>query len=60
VLHGSVYEFLRNDKFDSADFFINRAGRNKPVLRYNQFGASAGGRDCQRPDLFRNSSGGPQ
>jgi len=43
VLHGSLYEFLRNDKFDSADFFINRAGRNKPVLRYNQFGASAGG-----------------
>src|SRR5690242_15198820 len=35
ALHGSVYEFLRNDKFDSGDFFTNRAGRNKPVLRYN-------------------------
>jgi hypothetical protein len=43
ALHGSVYEFLRNDKFDSADFFTNRAGRSKAALRYNQFGASAGG-----------------
>ncbi|HWB99329.1 MAG TPA: carboxypeptidase-like regulatory domain-containing protein, partial [Bryobacteraceae bacterium] len=43
ALHGSAYEFLRNDKFDAADFFTNRAGRAKPVLRYNQFGASAGG-----------------
>jgi len=42
-LHGSAYEFLRNDKLDAADFFTNRAGRNKSVLRYNQFGASAGG-----------------
>lgn len=42
-LHGSLYEFLRNDKFDSADFFTNRAGAKKPQLRYNQFGASAGG-----------------
>jgi hypothetical protein len=41
--HGSIYEFLRNDKFDAADFFTNRAGAHKPKLRYNQFGASAGG-----------------
>jgi hypothetical protein len=42
-LHGSLYEFLRNDKLDSADFFTNRAGRSKPQLRYNQFGVSTGG-----------------
>jgi len=43
TLHGTLYEFLRNDRLDANDFFANRAGKKKPVLRYNQFGASAGG-----------------
>ena len=38
-LHGAAYEFLRNDKLDSRTFFAPR----KPPLRYNVFGASAGG-----------------
>ncbi|MBL8235062.1 MAG: hypothetical protein JNL98_41555, partial [Bryobacterales bacterium] len=38
-LHGTVYEFLRNDKFDARNTF---APRRLP-LRYNQFGVSAGG-----------------
>lgn len=38
-LHGSLYEFLRNDKLDARNFF----SASKPVLRYNQFGASLGG-----------------
>jgi hypothetical protein len=42
-LHGSIYEFVRNDKFDANDFFLNRAGQKRPTLRYNQFGASLGG-----------------
>lgn len=37
--HGSAYEFLRNDAFDARNFF----SASKPVLRYNQFGASLGG-----------------
>ena len=37
--HGSAYEFLRNDAFDARNFFA----ASKPVLRYNQFGASLGG-----------------
>jgi hypothetical protein len=41
--HGSVYEFLRNDAFDANDFFLNRSGKEKPTLRYHQFGASLGG-----------------
>src|SRR5262245_26411583 len=41
--HGDVYEFLRNDKLDANDFFLNRIGKPRPVLRRNQFGAAGGG-----------------
>lgn len=39
--HGTLYEFLRNDKFDAKDYFA-KAGK-KPELRQNQFGGSVGG-----------------
>ncbi|MDZ7639932.1 MAG: carboxypeptidase regulatory-like domain-containing protein [Bryobacterales bacterium] len=33
-LHGSLYEFLRNEKLDGANFFANRSGaRNPPIAR---------------------------
>jgi len=38
-IHGTVYEFLRNDKLDARNTF---AAERLP-LRYNQFGASVGG-----------------
>ncbi len=41
--HGRVYEFFRNDALGANDFFSNRAGRRKPVFRFNQFGAAVGG-----------------
>src|SRR6267378_7170526 len=43
TLHGSVYEFFRNDKLDANDFFRNRGGVPKQPLRFNQFGATATG-----------------
>jgi len=42
-LHGSTYEFLRNDKLDANDFFLNRAGQKKAPYRFNQFGVTTGG-----------------
>jgi len=42
-VHGTLYEFLRNDAFDANDFFNNRAGRQKPPFRMNQFGGSISG-----------------
>jgi hypothetical protein len=42
-LHGSFYEFLRNDKLDANDFFLNRAGQQRPKLTYNQYGFAVGG-----------------
>ena len=38
-LHGSLYEFLRNDALDARNFF----SAAKPTLRRNQFGGSLGG-----------------
>ena len=43
-LHGSLFEFLRNDKLDANNFFTNTAGQPKGKFRQNQFGAAVGGR----------------
>ena len=42
-LHGSAFEFLRNDVLNANDFFFNRTGKQRPVLKQNQFGLTAGG-----------------
>ncbi|MBS1852406.1 MAG: TonB-dependent receptor [Acidobacteria bacterium] len=42
-LHGSLYEFIRNDKFDALNFFTRKVGGSKLPLRRNQFGATLGG-----------------
>ena len=42
-IHGTVWEFFRNDKLDAADYFENNTGQPKGKLRQNQFGASFGG-----------------
>lgn len=38
-IHGAVWEFLRNDKLDAADYFEAKKGE----LRFNQFGGTIGG-----------------
>ncbi len=42
-LHGSLYEYFRNDKLDANEFFANRQGRGKVPFRQNQYGVSLGG-----------------
>src|SRR5438270_3037423 len=42
-LHGSLYEYFRNDALDAANFFDNFAGLRKAPLRYNLFGGTLGG-----------------
>ena len=42
-LHGSAYDYLRNDILNANSFFSNRAGIAKSAFRFNQFGATAGG-----------------
>ncbi|HZS52198.1 MAG TPA: carboxypeptidase regulatory-like domain-containing protein [Bryobacterales bacterium] len=42
-LHGSLFEFLRNDKLNANDFFANKAGRKIAPDKVNQFGGTLGG-----------------
>jgi len=42
-LHGTAYEFVRNDILSANDFFLNRAGQPRDALRYNRYGGSVGG-----------------
>jgi hypothetical protein len=41
--HGGLYEYLRNDKIDAADFFLNKSNLQKAPLRYNDYGYNLGG-----------------
>ena len=41
-LHGSAYEFLRNEKLDAKNFF-DPADKPKPPFKRNQYGFSLGG-----------------
>ncbi|HYP05250.1 MAG TPA: TonB-dependent receptor, partial [Bryobacteraceae bacterium] len=51
-LHGSLYEFHRNDNLDAANFFANKQGLEKPFRLRNQFGAAVGGRIVQDKTFF--------
>jgi hypothetical protein len=42
-LHGSAYEFLRNNDFDANWFFSNSRGIPRPIYKQHDFGASGGG-----------------
>src|SRR5450755_1834210 len=42
-LHGSAYDYVRNNDFDANSFFNNQQGLAVPVLKRNQFGATIGG-----------------
>ena len=51
---GSLFEFNRNDAFDSANYF-QPAGQPTPPLRQNQFGGSLGGPVLQNRTFFFGS-----
>lgn len=42
-LHGSIYDYFRNDALDANAWQRNRAGQAREKLRFNQFGYSASG-----------------
>jgi hypothetical protein len=54
-MHGSLYEFMRNDALDAASFFTNFSGLKKSPLKYNQFGGTVGG-PVEIPKLYRGNN----
>jgi len=42
-LHGTAWEFFRNDLLNANDFFSKLTGQPRPVLKQNQYGAALGG-----------------
>ncbi|HYR83831.1 MAG TPA: carboxypeptidase regulatory-like domain-containing protein [Terriglobia bacterium] len=53
--HGSLFEFFRNEALNANDFFFNRAGQKKPVVRQNQYGGTIGGPIKREKLLFFGS-----
>jgi hypothetical protein len=47
--HGSLFEFVRNEKMDARNFF---AGATKPPYKQNQFGGSVGGAIIKNRTFF--------
>jgi hypothetical protein len=49
--HGNVFEFFRNDKLNANRWDYNFLGTHRPLLRWNEFGATLGG-PIKRNKLF--------
>src|SRR5579872_7363371 len=43
ALHGSAWEFNQPNTLTANDFFLNQAGKPRPVTHLNQYGVTAGG-----------------
>jgi outer membrane receptor protein involved in Fe transport len=43
TLHGTGFDFIRNEDFDANTFFNNQQGVDRQILKRNQFGATVGG-----------------
>ncbi len=42
-LHGSLFEFFRNDALNANDYFLKQQGQPRPELKKNQYGGTLGG-----------------
>ena len=51
ALHGSAWEFVRNNLFNANDFFSKEAGQPRADLKQNEFGGAIGG-PIRRDRLF--------
>ena len=53
--HGSVFEFLRNEKFDANNFFSNAGSVVRQPFKQNQFGGTMGG-PIDIPKLYKGKN----
>jgi hypothetical protein len=52
IFHGAAFEYIRNDKLNAADWFVDQAGQSKPPLRSNDFGGVFGGPVVRNKTFF--------
>ena len=52
AFHGTLWEFLRNEKLDAFNTFAKTPGARKPKLSRNQFGATLGGPIIRNKTFF--------
>jgi len=52
AIHGSAYEFHRNDNLDASNFFSNKSGASKPFRLRNQLGGTLGGPIIKNKTFF--------
>ncbi|MBS1851838.1 MAG: TonB-dependent receptor [Acidobacteria bacterium] len=50
--HGSLYEFLRNDKLDANNWFSNHNGEARAPMKRNNFGLTIGGPIVKNKTFF--------
>src|ERR1700686_2644774 len=43
AMHGSGWYYGRNDALDANDFFDNKGGNRRPLVRFSQYGGTLGG-----------------
>jgi len=53
-LHGSLFDYFRNDAMNANDYFDNQQGNPRPTLKRNQFGGTVGG-PITVPGLFNGN-----
>jgi hypothetical protein len=53
--HGSVFEFLRNEKLDANNFFSNAGRVSRQPFKQNQFGGAIGG-PIQIPKIYHGKN----
>ena len=51
-IRGTAYDFFRNDKLDTINYFAKRANQPKPTNKQNQFGGNLGGPIVQNRVFF--------
>lgn len=52
TIRGTVYDFFRNDRFDSNNFFAKQQNQPKPTNQQNQFGGNLGGHIVRNRAFF--------
>ncbi|HSH17540.1 MAG TPA: hypothetical protein VLD18_15980, partial [Verrucomicrobiae bacterium] len=54
-LHGSLFNFLRNNKMDANNFFANSSGQELGTFQRNEFGFSIGGPIVKNKTFYFNA-----